>query len=224
MCRGFTLIELMAVVIIMAIVITIGVASLPRISKQLAVGRAGQQVLNAIEYARQLAMTQRTKSVFAFKDTSIAVGYHNNYYCSRAASGQGETWLRDRTYQYDGRNSVLPSGAVFLYPRGGNDAGPNVAGWGNNYQVNWIGIGYDTLMTPNNIVVYQADAFYSEYAKCYLIRFDQFGTPDITTTLILTESSSGMRGQWAPMPDFNSSNRFYIALTKGSRELRSWRN
>jgi prepilin-type N-terminal cleavage/methylation domain-containing protein len=119
---GFTLVELMTVVMIMAVMITIGVTSLPKLSRSIAVNRGASHIVNAMSYARQMAITTHSHARVVFKDADkCGVFITNLYYASSRATGAGATWLVTEAYGgylgYAGRQEKfsLPAGARMLF-------------------------------------------------------------------------------------------------------------
>jgi type IV fimbrial biogenesis protein FimT len=116
-CRqeGFTMIELMAVILILGVLIAVGMPAMRRITQATGLQGASRQVSSTLSLARQLAITQRTNVRVVFPNSATVsanpVASNNTYtaYSVMASNqGTGATWY------YVGKWEFLPVGSVFL--------------------------------------------------------------------------------------------------------------
>lgn len=106
---GFTLIEMVTVLVIIGIIMGIGIPSVTSLMKSGALSAATRQVSNTLSQARQYAITQRVKTRVVFPKTSTT-GDTNlaPWYQSYAVVALGATT------NYLSKWEILPVGAVFM--------------------------------------------------------------------------------------------------------------
>ncbi|MGA2222503.1 MAG: prepilin-type N-terminal cleavage/methylation domain-containing protein [Verrucomicrobiia bacterium] len=109
---GFTLVELISVLVILAILLSIALPTVTNLAKANAVSSAARQVSNTLNLARQYAITHRTyaRVVFPYSGTG---SQPNMWYCTYAVMTNSVTsnplgWIPVTKWEY------LPTGAVFL--------------------------------------------------------------------------------------------------------------
>ena len=102
---AFTLIELLAVILIISILLVIGMTSLPRMQQALALDVAAGQLVAAFELARQTALTRHTDAAVCMLESGYSVVIKNQYpisdYMLAGNSWQTNTfpsWIRDILY------------------------------------------------------------------------------------------------------------------------------
>ena len=243
--RGFTLIELMAVVVIMGIMMAIGAMALPRLTKSIAVNRATNHIVRAFETARQSAITSHARTRVVFKPSDLCGVYlSSSYYTSTNAAGTtGPLWVLHPAYAghlgYGAEQTrfTLPQGATFLFSanvpgsiyrfpsqnKAGNNTGPATGGpvlmltLGNCDATYDNGAGWTTNFARfGNTMTTTGPWGDSWQGEPHAwVEFDKYGRADITATVTVVEVSSKTGN-----PDDNSPNRAYIFVQAGSGRIR----
>jgi type II secretory pathway pseudopilin PulG len=189
---GFTLIELMAVVLIMVLMVTIGMLALPGLSRAMAVNRGAAQIVNAYEYARQTAITTHspTRAVLGTAGYSlfqwVRVFTYNADYRSvyRGVTNTWQvTWPYSHGYQEGAETSEgggLPEGCGF--PHG--NYYPTTRG--STYLFPWSNkaVSFNSLSTP-------------------MVR--TYGKSGAWVSLLATNSAGGSNMLWTTIPTKNQT-------------------
>ncbi len=121
---GFTLIEMLTVLVIMGIIMGIGIPAVTNLMKSSNLSAATRQVHNTLNFARQYAITQRVNTlvVFPFSTTPLTAAGANG--TNRAPIYQSYAVVAlGATTNYLSKWEILPVGAVFM----SSDAGSS---WG----------------------------------------------------------------------------------------------
>jgi len=108
---GFTLVELLAVLVIMAILMTAGILSVPGLLKSTGLSTGLRQVSNTLNLARQYAVTHRatTRVVFPYSGTTGSTGTNlAPWYLSYSVMARTGT----SAYVYISKWERLPAGVV----------------------------------------------------------------------------------------------------------------
>jgi prepilin-type N-terminal cleavage/methylation domain-containing protein len=111
---GFTLVELLSVLVILAILLSIALPAVTNLSKANAVSSAARQISNTLNLARQFAITHRvrTRVVFPFYLTTtvstLAPEYLSYAVMTNDANAIPPTWTYVTKWEH------LPTGAIFL--------------------------------------------------------------------------------------------------------------
>jgi prepilin-type N-terminal cleavage/methylation domain-containing protein len=98
--NGFTLVELLVVITMMAIVMGMGFVMFSGVFKSSALSTGGRQVSTTLSLARQYAITQR-------QNCRVSFDLDNRVYAALATTNYGTTWFEL------GRREVLPTGVAF---------------------------------------------------------------------------------------------------------------
>lgn len=112
--HGFTLVELISVLVILAILLSIALPALTNLSKANAMGAAAREVSNTLNLSRQYAITHRvrTRVVFPCGQTTVistlAPAYLSYAVMTNDANATPPTWAYVTKWEH------LPTGAIFL--------------------------------------------------------------------------------------------------------------
>lgn len=137
--NGFTLAEILTVLVIIAIVLSIAIPAVTNLTKASALNYAAREVSNAMSLARQYAITQRTTTRVVFPyDGTGALNHPDMWYHTYAVMAN-PTPTVPTGWKYVTKWEYLPAGVVFL--RDPLPTAPSVVGALNNpnslaYQVN----------------------------------------------------------------------------------------
>ena len=111
-CSAFTMIELLAVLVIAAVLVGLSVPTLERLMNGGGVGAAAREVSNMLGYARQIAITQRiyARVVFPCKSTNIhsEMWYRSYAIMTNRDNSAATTWAYVTKWEY------LPPGTFFF--------------------------------------------------------------------------------------------------------------
>ena len=118
---GFTLIEMLTVIVIIGIVLAMGLPAVTKLMKSGGLSSASRQVANTLGLARQYAITRRTyaRVVFPYWETATNGGNWTNRaqpylaYSVMASNRSSQSWV------YVSKWEFLPLGSVFLNNVGG---------------------------------------------------------------------------------------------------------
>jgi len=112
--NGFTLIEMLTVIVIIVIILSIGLPAFTNLMKSGGLSGAQREVANALGLARQYAITHRTKTrvLFPYSGTIVSAADTNStilcpLYLSYAVLDMGPT-------NYISKWEHLPAGTVFM--------------------------------------------------------------------------------------------------------------
>ena len=105
--EGFTLVEMLTVLVIMGIIMGIGIPAVTNLMKSSGLSAATRQVHNTLSFARQYAITQRVyaRVVFPYNTSQSNMLYQTYAVMCRNAAG---------AWQYASKWESLPIGVVFL--------------------------------------------------------------------------------------------------------------
>jgi prepilin-type N-terminal cleavage/methylation domain-containing protein len=110
--QGFTLIEMVAVMVIMAIILSIAIPAVTNLSKANVMSAGAREVANTLSLARQFAITHRTyaRVVFPYSGTlnNPDMWYHTYAVIRNADPANAGGWVYETKWEY------LPVGVVFL--------------------------------------------------------------------------------------------------------------
>jgi len=118
---SFTLVEMLAVVVIIGMLVVAGIPAFMRISTAGSLNSSLRQVSNAMSLARQYAITQRTNTrvIFPSKLTTDNVNgrsFTNTAYVSFAVLSSNRAVNGVGAWTYISKWEYLPVGSVFFYP------------------------------------------------------------------------------------------------------------
>lgn len=131
--KGFTLVELMAVILIMGLLFAVGVPALMSF-RATAVSSGGRSVANTLSLARQYAITHRTRARVYFSLPNPSPGQEKAYstYVIAAITNNITS-----TFGLVGQWQALPAGALFgdnTVPKGSlHLLGTERKSWGSSY-------------------------------------------------------------------------------------------
>ena len=115
--QGFTLVEMISVLVIVAIILSIAIPAVTNLVKASALSSAAREVSNTLSLARQYAITHRTytRVVFLYDyynnsstGTRADMWYHTYAVMTNRDTTNPSGWLYVTKWEY------LPTGAVFL--------------------------------------------------------------------------------------------------------------
>jgi prepilin-type N-terminal cleavage/methylation domain-containing protein len=109
---GFTLIEMLTVLVIISIIIGVGVPAVTNLMKSGGLSAATRQVSNALSFARQCAITRRVYARVVFPYTST-VGQPDMWYRTYAVMTNSDNTVAVN-WRYASKWEYLPVGVVFL--------------------------------------------------------------------------------------------------------------
>lgn len=114
---SFTLVEMLAVVVIIGLLVVAGIPAFMRIATSGSVNSSLRQVSNALSLARQYAITQRTITRVVFPYSVTGTAYTNSEYISFAVVASNRTAIGTAPagWNYIGKWEYLPMGSVFYY-------------------------------------------------------------------------------------------------------------
>lgn len=217
---GFTLIELMAVVLIMIIMITVGIVALPKMSKALAVDRGAHVVLNTFQRARQIAITRRVDTYVGLGGLlSIAVQNQNfgpHLYTGRMIDNP----LRDSLKLFVTPDIPMPLHCEIIYPVWVPGSNPPRSwpangvttntrpGFGSVTHTNFNGTTWVNVLV--NVPNMGSDLGSDKY---FCVVFDKYGRAAMTTTTVVAEITA-MYGI-----DWKTPNKLGIVTEKGTGRI-----
>ena len=109
--HGFTLVELISVLVILAILLSIALPALTNLSKANAMNAAAREVSNTLSLARQYAITHRTTTRVVFPCSLTTLNSMAPPYTSYAVAAYGAS---ANAWTYVTKWEQLPTGSVFL--------------------------------------------------------------------------------------------------------------
>jgi prepilin-type N-terminal cleavage/methylation domain-containing protein len=112
--HGFTLVELISVLVILAILLSIALPALTNLSKASAINAAAREVSNTLSLARQYAITHRTTTRVVFPYNSSPLTYQYMWYHSYSVMALDRS-ASPAAWKYVTKWEYLPTGAVFLH-------------------------------------------------------------------------------------------------------------
>ena len=126
MRRGFTLVEMLAVLVIMGILIIFAIPAVERLLKSGGLSAAAREVSNTLGLARQYAVTHRTNArvIFAFNNNSnpgTTALSSNLWYIAYTVVVSDPT---NSAWDYTGKWDFLPGGSIFLSTNAANTTAP----------------------------------------------------------------------------------------------------
>src|ERR1039457_6253592 len=111
---GFTLIEMLTVIVIIAIILGIGVPTFTNLMKSGGLTGASREVANALGLARQYAITHRTTTQVVFSYSGTLVPLINADTTNRCPWYQSYAVVDVKAGTYISKWEHLPMGTVFL--------------------------------------------------------------------------------------------------------------
>jgi prepilin-type N-terminal cleavage/methylation domain-containing protein len=112
--HGFTLAELLSVLVIIAIVLSIALPAVTNLTKANALNAAAREVSNTLSLARQYAITHRIKTRVVFPFSQTTVSSLAPAYLSYAVMTNNTSVDPRTNWMYVTKWEQLPIGAVFL--------------------------------------------------------------------------------------------------------------
>lgn len=109
--QGFTLAEMISVLVIMAIILSIAIPTVTNLTKANALNAAAREVSNTLSLARQYAITHRIRTRVVFPYSATTVSSLAPAYLSYAVMTNN---VNAGTWAYVTKWEHLPTGAVFL--------------------------------------------------------------------------------------------------------------
>jgi type II secretory pathway pseudopilin PulG len=227
------LIELMAVVLIMAILIAVGIVALPKMSKALAVDRGAHVVLNTFEHARQIAITRHVDA-YVVLGSFLKVAVQNQNFGPHlyVSSTNNPNWkmidpVRDSLILPVVPPIPMPLNCEILYPVKDTRYNPSryPRGWpangvtGDNTPSIGLNGPYLIYNGYSNVAVttWYNSMGYSAAGAVFCVTFDKYGRATMTTTTVVAEITSTYDAL-APWSG-NTANKLGIVTEKGTGRI-----